>query len=665
MAAPPTQAPRGGESGGTAARRGGVPSPVAEDPAPQTRKRPPRRLVRRLGALLWPYRWQVAGALALTLAVAFLGPLRPRLVQIAIDDHVTTGDVPGLMRVVGVIGLVLVGEGLAFFALGYLTQWVGQHALYDLRTRVFRFVERQRLAFFDKTPIGTLITRATSDIEALADLLSAGAVTMIGDLGRLIFIGYFMLSLDLELGLVALLALPPMVLATELFRRKMRAAYRETRRQVGRLNAFLQEHVSGMSVVQIFGREGEEQRRFEAVNASHRDAHVQTVYYYALFYPVVDIIASAALGLVIWFGGTEAMREAVTVGTLIAFVQYVRMFFEPVRNLSDQLNSIQAAFAASERVFDLLDDDQSLAAPPRPAHFDGGRARGRIAFEDVWFAYERLPEGERDEEISGMKRDGQSVPAGGAVVDEDPASHIPHPSSSLPDWNWVLRGVSFVAEPGDTLALVGATGSGKTTVLSLLLRFYEPQRGRVTIDGVDVRDLPLDELRRQVGLVLQDVFLFSGSIEENVTLGADVPRERVVEAARLVGADRFIDRLPDGYASDVGERGGALSLGQRQLLSFVRTLLYDPAVLVLDEATSSVDTETEEAVQRAVDVLMDGRTALVVAHRLSTVQDADTILVLHKGEVRERGDHQGLLAQGGLYRRLYELQYADQERAAA
>lgn len=628
---------------------------MAED-APETQaKRPPRRLARRLGALLWPYRWQVAGALALTLAVAFLGPLRPRLVQIAIDDHVTTGDLPGLFRVVALIGLVLLGEGLASFALTYLTQWVGQHALYDLRTRVFRFVERQRLAFFDKTPIGTLITRATSDIEALADLLSAGAVTMIGDLGRLLFIGYFMLSLNLELGLVALLALPPMVLATEVFRRKMRRAYRETRKQVGRLNAFLQEHVSGMSVVQIFGREGEEQRRFEAVNAAHRDAQIQTVHYYALFYPVVDLIASVALGLVVWFGGTEAMREAVTVGTLIAFVQYVRMFFEPVRNLSDQLNSIQAAFAASERVFDLLDDDQSLAAPPRPAHFDGGRARGRIAFEDVWFAYERLPE----EEGPGTEGPG----TGRTSSEQPPQSPVPSPQS--PDWNWVLRGVSFVAEPGETLALVGATGSGKTTVLSLLLRFYEPQRGRVTIDGIDVKDLPLDELRRQVGLVLQDVFLFSGSIEENVTLGADVPRERVVEAAELVGADRFIDRLPEGYASDVGERGGTLSLGQRQLLSFVRTLLYDPAVLVLDEATSSVDTETEEAVQRAVDVLMDGRTALVVAHRLSTVQDADTILVLHKGEVRERGSHQALLAQGGLYRRLYELQYADQERAAA
>jgi ATP-binding cassette subfamily B protein len=595
-----------------------------------------RRLARRLGRILWPYRIYVGAALVLTVATAALGPLRPRLVQVAIDDHVATGDVPGLLRIVGVLAVVLVLEGVLSFGLTYLTQWIGQNALFDLRARIVRHIEHQRLAFFDRTPIGTLITRATSDIEALADLLSSGAVSMLGDLARILFIAGFMLSLDLELGLVALASLPPMLVATEIFRRKMRGAYRETRTQVARMNAFLQEHVTGMSVVQIFGREPEEQRRFEAINRDHRDAQIQTVYYFAAFFPVVDFIAAIALAAVLWFGGTEAMRDALTVGTLVAFVQYVRMFFEPVRNLSDQLNAVQAAFAASERVFDLLDDDQSLPVAAEPLHLPGGRAQGRIVFENVWFAYgEPAPDQHGTGEAAG---------------------------DGAPEPEWVLRDVSFVAEPGQTLALVGATGSGKTTILSLLLRFYEPQRGRILLDGIDVRSLPPDELRRQIGLVLQDVFLFSGSVEENVTLGrTDVPHDRVERAAALVGADRFIERMPQGYASEVGERGGALSLGQRQLLSFVRTLLVDPAVLVLDEATSSVDTETEEAVQHAVDVLMEGRTAVVVAHRLSTIQHAEQILVLHKGVVRERGSHQQLLTADGLYRRLYELQYAEQE----
>ena len=632
----------------------------SQDPADRpTAAVPKRRLFRQFGAVLWPYRWGVGAALALTLAVAYLGPLRPQLIQTAVDDHIVEGDVPGLLRMVGLLGLVLFAEGAFGFVLAYLTQWIGQHALFDLRTRVFRFLEHQRLGFFDKTPIGRLITRATSDIEALSDLLSASLVTMLGDLARLVFIGTFMLSLDLQLGLVALAALPPMIWVTEIFRRKMRDAYRETRTQVGRLNSFLQEHVSGMSVVQIFGREGEEQRRFQAINDAHRNAHIQTVLYFALFWPIVSIISDAALGAVLWVGGTNAMRDAVSIGTLIAFVQYVRMFFEPVRNLSDQFNTLQSALAAGERIFDLLDDDQSLPEPAAPRHFEGGRASGRIAFENVWFAYERLP--------ADAGRGTEDANRGNAPPEDSarsPSSPVPDPSP--PDWNWVLRDVSFAAEPGETLAFVGATGSGKTTILSLLLRFYEPQRGRITVDGIDIRELPAAELRRQVGLVLQDVFLFSGSIAENVTLGdASVTPEQVARAAALVGADRFIERLPARYDAPVGERGATLSLGQRQLLSFVRTVLTNPAVLVLDEATASVDTQTEELVQRAVDTLMEGRTALVVAHRLSTIQHADTILVLHRGVVRERGSHQELLAADGLYRRLYELQYADQERAAA
>ncbi len=592
------------------------------------------QLLKRLFRWLAPYKVWLAIALVLTLGVAFLGPLRPKLVQVAIDEYIALGDSAGLMKIILLIGGVLVGEAILSFILGYMTAWVGQNALYDLRTAVFRHIQKQRLSFFDRTPLGRLITRTTSDIEALDSLLSAGVVTMIGDLGRLFFIGYFMFALNAELAVVSLLVLPLMLWATNYFRIKMRVAYRETRTQVSRLNSFLQEHVTGMKVVQLFNREREEMTRFGEINDKHRAAHIKTILYFALLWPVIDLIATLALGLVIWYGGTEAMREAVTIGTLIAFIQYVRLFFEPVRNLSDQFNTLQGAMAASERVFDLLDTDTEVEITENPTPMP--ECSGRIEFRNVSFAYERLP------------------------VPEDA------PEDFEPDWNWVLQDVSFVAEPGKTMALVGATGSGKTTIISLLLRFYEVQRGQILVDGIDVRELELEELRRHVGLVLQDVFLFSGSVEENITLGdPDKTLHDVMRAAEMVGADTFINKLPGGYGYDVRERGQTLSHGQRQLISFVRTLVYDPTILVLDEATSSVDTETEELVQHAMDVLMEGRTSLVVAHRLSTIQHAQQILVLHKGIVRERGSHQELLAQDGLYRRLYELQFAGQERAAA
>ena len=584
------------------------------------------RLFRRVLSFLLPYKKRVAVALVLVLVTALLGAYQPKLVQLAIDGFIVEGDYAGLLNIIGLLALVLVGQGITAFAGDYLTQWIGQHALYDLRTKVFRHIQKQPLGYFDRTPIGRLITRTTSDIEALSDLLSAGVVSIIGNLAQLVFIGYFMFSLNAELALVALSLMPVMFWATMKFRDKVRVAYRETRKQVSRLNAFLQEHITGMQVVQIFNREREELRRFHAINDDHRVAHVKTIFYFAIFFPAVDLIASAALGLILWYGGIEAMQETLTVGVLIAFIQYVRRFFEPIRNLSDQFNMLQGAMAASERVFDVLDHDSAFAEPAEGKSLEG--CTGKIEFENVWFAYENLPDSDEP--------------------------------------NWVLRDISFTVEPGQAVALVGATGSGKTTIINLLLRFYEVQRGIIRVDGVPIADLKLDELRRHIGLVLQDVFLFSGSLTENITLGDEAKSlDDVRRAIDLVGADRFIDRLPGGLDYEIGERGVTLSHGQRQLVSFIRALVYDPAIIVLDEATSSVDTETEELVQDALETLMDGRTALVVAHRLSTIQHADQILVMHKAEIRERGTHQELLHLGGLYRKLYELQYADQEHTAA
>ena len=584
------------------------------------------QLLRRIAHYLKPYLGWVVLALLITLVGSFLGPLRPWLVQRGIDNYIVVGDLEGLQRIILYLALALLGEGLLSFAENYLTQYIGQRAIYDLRTTVFRHVQDQPLQFFDRTPIGRLITRTTSDVEALSDVLSSGLIVALGDLFKLFFIAYFMFTLNWELAIVTLLVMPLMVWVTFWFRNNVREQYRETRKQVSRLNSFIQEHVTGMHIVQLFNREEEEMDRFEGINDEHRAAHLQTIFYYAIFWPSVEFIANVALASVLWFGGLRAMAgSALTLGVLVAFIQYARQFFEPIRDLSNQYDTLQRAMAGAERIFGVLDEDHRLPEPADPVELD--RVEGKIEFRNVWFAYEDDNEGNPD---------------------------------------WVLKDVSFTVAPGETAALVGATGAGKSTVMNLLLRFYEAQRGEILVDGVNIQDLRLRDLRTHIGLVLQDVFLFSGSVERNLTLGdPSIDESSMKRAAEIVQADQFIERLPEGYQQDVKERGSSLSHGQRQLLAFVRALLYDPDVMVLDEATSSVDTETETLIQQALDRLTEGRTTLAIAHRLSTIQDADKILVMHKGELRERGTHQELLSLDGLYRKLYDLQYADQAFAGS
>jgi len=579
------------------------------------------QLLRRIAHYLKPYLGWVVLALAITLVGSFLGPLRPWLVQRGIDNYIVVGDLEGLQRIILYLALALLGEGLLSFAENYLTQYIGQQAIYDLRTTVFRHVQDQPLSFFDNTPIGRLITRTTSDVEALSDVLSSGLIVALGDLFKLFFIAYFMFSESWELATVTLLVMPLMVWVTFWFRSNVREQYRETRKQVARLNSFIQEHVTGMHIVQLFNREEEEMDRFEGINDEHRAAHLKTIFYYAVFWPSIEFISTVALAAVLWYGGLGAMAgSALTLGVLVMFIQYARQFFEPIRDLSNQYDTLQRAMAGAERIFGLLEEDHSFPEAADPIELD--EVEGRIEFKNVWFAYEDDNEGEPD---------------------------------------WVLKDVSFSVEPGETVALVGATGAGKSTVMNLLLRFYEIQRGQILVDGHDIRDFRLRDLRRHIGLVLQDVFLFSGSVKRNLTLDdPSVDEDTMKRAAEVVQADQFIERLPDGYEQDVKERGSSLSHGQRQLLAFVRALLYGPDVMVLDEATSSVDTETEALIQQALERLTEGRTTLAIAHRLSTIQDADEILVMHKGEIRERGTHQELLAVDGLYRKLYDLQYADQ-----
>jgi len=572
------------------------------------------RLMRRLLSYLRPYRARVAVAVVLLFAAAALELVGPYLVKVALDSAVPTRDLGLLGTLVGIYVGALVLAFLAEYAQTLLTTWLGQRIMYDLRMEVFAHLQRLSLRYFDRNPVGRLMTRVTNDVEALNEAFSSGIVTVFGDVFTLVFILAAMLRLDWRLALVTFAVLPFVAAAAFLFRGLIRRAYRDIRVRLARINAFLQEHVSGVRVVKLFGREPRVNERFAEINRDHLEANLRSITYYALFFPVIEVLTAVALAVILWYGGGQTLQGEVTVGVVAAFLQYTRRFFRPIQDLSEKYNLLQGAMAASERIFELLDTEPEVRDPDQPLRLPTP-GRGEIEFRDVWFRYG-------------------------------------------PDDEWVLRGVSFRAAPGERVAIVGATGAGKSTIINLLMRFYEPQRGQVLMDGVPIDRVRVDELRARISLVLQDVFLFSEDVRRNIRLGEErITDEQVRAAARRVGAERFIERLPGGYGQALGERGTSLSVGERQLVSFARALAFEPLVLVLDEATSSVDSELEAQIDEALVELMRGRTSLVIAHRLSTVQGADQILVLHHGEVRERGTHAELLRRGGLYARLYELQF--------
>ena len=587
------------------------------------------RLMRRLLRYLVPYWRQVALALAAIVIGAAAALAQPYLVKVAIDEHIATGAFAGLDRLAG----VYVGVLLAAFVAEYLQTWTlqmtGQRIMFDLRMAVYGHLQRLDIRYYDRNPVGRLMTRVTSDVDVLNDLFTAGVVTIFGDALTLVGIMVVMLWMDWRLALVSFAVLPLIVWVTQWFRRNVRESYRTVRGWVARINAFLQEHITGMATAQVFRRERVDFERFDDIDRKHRDANVDSIFYYAVFYPAIEVTSALASALIIWYGGFAVLRDALTFGALVAFLQYSQRFFRPISDMSEKFNVLQSAMASSERIFALLDEPvrvQSPSVPVRPT----SPVRGHIVFEHVWFSY--------------------ADPAPGRGTDLADAA------------SWVLKDVSFEVRPGERVGIVGATGSGKTTIINLLLRYYDVQRGRITIDGVDILMMELGELRKVFSLVLQDVHLFAGTVADNVRLGEPSIDDAAVErAARAVHAHAFIERLPQRYQAHVAERGSTLSVGQKQLLSFARALAFDPHVLVLDEATSSVDTETEALIQDALGVLMRGRTTIAIAHRLSTIQDMDSIIVLHKGVVREQGTHQELLAARGIYFKLFELQHRSGE----
>ena len=575
-------------------------------------------VLRRLLAYVQPYRGTFISLIVLTVATAVLGTVRPALIQRMVDVDITNNDWAGLNRsTLWLLGLLLV-HTLVSYLQTYYGGWLGQFIVRDIRTDLFRHLLSLKLSFFDRTPIGVLVTRNISDVETLADVFSEGLAAMVGDLLQIVFLMIFMFWTNWQLALISLSVIPPLLFSTYVFKEKVKGSFQEVRNAVAKLNSFVQEHLTGMNVVQIFNNEDREYRKFKAINQEHTKANIKSVLYYSIYFPVAEVLGAIGVGLLVWYAAQGQIEGTITKGALIAFIMYNALFFRPIRQIADRFNTLQLGLVSTERLLKLLDSKDLISTT---GTLTVPQLQGEVEFDHVWFAYNQ--------------QDGETA---------------------TPEW--VLKDISFHVQPGQTVAFVGATGAGKTSIINLLSRFYDIQRGSIRVDGADLREYDLSQLRRQIGVVLQDVFLFAGSIRANITLGnADISDAKIWEAAALVGAQRFIERLPGGLDYPVMERGATLSVGQRQLISFVRALVYEPRVIVLDEATSSVDSETEEMIQEAIDKLMEGRTALVIAHRLSTIQKADRIIVLDRGEIKETGTHDELLRLGGYYAQLYRMQY--------
>lgn len=573
-------------------------------------------VLRRLMRFVKPYNGRFISVIVLTIVLGILTPTRPIIIQYTLDEDVAAGDYDGMTTMMMILVVLLIVQSIAQYVHTYLSGWLGQQVIRDIRTKLFQHVVNLRLKFFDKTPIGRLVTRTISDVETLADVFSEGLAAMAGDLLQIVFILAFMFYQDWRLALLSLSTLPLLLISTYVFKEKIKVAFNDVRNAVANLNTFVQEHITGMNIVQIFGSEKREFEKFREINEEHKQANLRSVLYYSVYYPVAEIIAAAGIGLLVWYGAKGVINyeeTGITIGKLIAFIMYIQMFFRPIRMIADRYNTLQMGIVSSSRIMNLLDEQEHVQ---QNGTHTSPYLQGEVKFDHVWFAYN--------------------------------------------DENYVLKDINISIRPGETIALVGATGAGKSSIVNLLNRFYEINRGSIQIDGMDIKSYELGQLRKNIGVVLQDVFLFSDTILNNITLGnPEVTEEMVWHAADLVGARKFIERLPGKLSYNVMERGATLSVGQRQLISFIRAMVFDPKILVLDEATSSVDSETEEMIQQAILKMMNGRTSIVIAHRLSTIQKADKIIVMDHGEIKEAGRHDELLLQEGYYAQLHKMQYKE------